>query len=107
MLIDTDTPGFGIPFGLIATVAVVNALFVLLVFRLAMKAKKRPVVSGTEELLGATGKVIDISPGGSWARVHDERWRVHSELPLHPGQPVRVTGRDGLVLQVEPDLSGS
>jgi membrane-bound serine protease (ClpP class) len=107
MMIDTDTPGFGIPLGLIATVAVVNAMVVLLVFRLAMKAKKRPVVSGTEELLGATGKVLDIAPGGAWARVHGERWRVRSELPLRPGQPVRVTGRDGLVLQVEPDLSGT
>lgn len=107
MLIDTDTPGFGIPFGLIAAVAVVNALVVLLVFRLAIKAKNRPVVSGTEELLGAKGKVLELSPGGAWARVHGERWRVRSELPLHPGQPVRVTGRDGLVLQVESDLSGS
>lgn len=107
MLIDTDTPGLGIPLGLIVTVAVVNALVVLLVFRLALKARKRPIVSGTEELLGATGKVLELSPGGTWARVHGERWRVHSELPLHSGQSVRVTGRDGLVLEVEPDLSGA
>jgi membrane-bound serine protease (ClpP class) len=105
MLIDTDTPGFGIPIGLIASVAVVNVLFVLLVFRLAMKARKRPVVSGSEELLGAAGEILDASADAAWMRVHSEQWRVTSTSPLRAGQRVRVTGRDGLVLQVEPDLT--
>ena len=104
MLIDTDTPGFGIPLGLIATVAVVNVLFVLVVFRLALKARKRPVVSGSEQLLGSTGDILDVTADDAWMRVHGERWRVTSTAPLHPGQRVRVTGRAGLVLQVEPDL---
>lgn len=104
MLIDTDTPGFGIPIWLIATVAVVNVLFVLLVFRLALKARKRPVVSGAEQLLGSAGDILDVTADDAWMRLHGERWRVTSTAPLHPGQRVRVTGRAGLVLQVEPDL---
>ena len=104
MLIDTDTPGFGIPIGLIVTVAVLNLLFVLLVFRLALKARKRPVVSGAEQLLGASGEILDVGADAAWMRLHGERWRVTSTAPLHPGQRVRVTGRAGLVLQVEPDL---
>lgn len=104
MLIDTDTPGFGIPLGLIATVAVVNVLFVMVVLRLALKARKRPVVSGAEELPGAGGEILDVTADGAWMRVHGERWRVSSTAPLHPGQRVRVKGRTGLVLQVEPDL---
>jgi len=104
MLIDTDTPGFGIPLGLIVTVAVLNVLFVLLVFRLALKARKRPVVSGAEQLPGASGEILDVTADGAWMRVHGERWRVTSATPLHPGQRVRVSGRAGLVLQVEPDL---
>lgn len=103
MLIDTDTPGFGIPIGLIATAAVVNALLVFVVLRLALKARKRPVVSGAEELLGASGEVLDVSPQEAWVRVHSERWRARSTGPLSTGQRVRVTGRDGLVLQVEPE----
>ena len=104
MLIDTDTPGFGIPLGLIATVAVLNVLFVLVVFRLALKARKRPVVTGSEQLLGSTGEILDVTADDAWMRVHSESWRVRSDSPLHPGQRVRVTGRAGLVLQVEPDL---
>lgn len=104
MLIDTDTPGFGIPLGLIATVAVLNVLFVLVVFRLALKARKRPVVTGSEQLLGSAGDILDVTADDAWMRVHGERWRVTSTAPLRPGQRVRVTGRAGLVLQVEPDL---
>lgn len=102
MLIDTDTPGLGIPAGLIATVAVVNALFVLVVFRLALKARSRPVVSGSEELQGMTGDILVASADAAWMRLHGERWRVLSTSPLRRGQRVRVTGRNGLVLQVEP-----
>ena len=103
MLIDTDTPGFGIPIGLIASVAVVNALLVFVVLRLALKARKRPVVSGAEELLGASGEILEVTPQQTWVRVHSERWRASSSGPLSTGQRVRVTGRDGLVLQVEPE----
>ncbi len=102
MLIDTDMPGFGIPRGLIATVTLFNALFVLVVFRLALKARTRPVVSGSEELPGATGEVLEVTAQGTWMRLRGERWRVQAEVSLHRGQRVRVIGRQGLVLQVEP-----
>lgn len=102
MLMDTDTPGFGIPVGLIAGVAVLNGLLVLLVFRLALKARHRPVVSGAEALLGATAQVLEVRAHATWVRLHGERWRVQSEAPLRRGQQVRVTGREGLVLLVEP-----
>jgi membrane-bound serine protease (ClpP class) len=102
MLIDTDAPGLGIPLGLIASVAIVNVAFVVLVFRLAMKSRTRPVVSGAEQLIGATGEVLEV-PGGTelWVRVLGERWRARASAPMLPGQRVRVTARDGLVLQVE------
>jgi membrane-bound serine protease (ClpP class) len=38
---------------------VLNVLFVFVVLRMAMKARKRPVVSGSEEMLGATGEVLE------------------------------------------------
>ena len=102
MLIDTDVPGFGIPPGLIAALAVINVLFVAAVVRLALKARRRPVVSGSEEMLGAIGEVLETLDDGAWIQVHSERWRGRSSEPLHARQRVRVTGRDGLVLQVEP-----
>ena len=101
---ELTSPGFGIPLGLIVSVALVNVLFVMVVLRLALKARKRPVVSGAEELPGASGEILDVTADGAWMWVHGERWRVSSTAPLHPGQRVRVKGRAGLVLQVEPDM---
>ena len=48
MLIDTDLPGFGISIGLIATLAGISALFVLGVSGMALKARRRPVVTGRD-----------------------------------------------------------
>jgi membrane-bound serine protease (ClpP class) len=102
MLIDTDVPGFGIPLALIVGIAAVTALFVLVVVGMAVKARRRKVVTGREELAGESGEVLDDFSGEGWARVHGETWRVRSVVPLTQGQRVRVTGIDGLTLDVEP-----
>jgi len=41
-------------------------------------------------------------PHEGWASVDGEQWRVRSGTPLARGQSVRVTARDGLVLDVIP-----
>jgi membrane-bound serine protease (ClpP class) len=102
MLIDTDVPGFGIPISLIVVLAAVTGLFVFFVSGVALKARRRPVVSGSEELIGSIGEVLDDGEAEAWARVHSEQWRVRSSVPLKRGQRVRVTGRDDLLLTVVP-----
>jgi membrane-bound serine protease (ClpP class) len=102
MLIDTDVPGFGIPIALIATLVVLTGLFVFVVSGVALKARRRPVVSGSEELIGSVGEVLDDGDAEAWARVHSEQWRVRSSVPLRRGQRIRVTGRKDLLLTVVP-----
>ncbi len=102
MLIDTDVPGFGVPYWLIGSLAVLSAAFIILVGGLALRARRRPVVTGTEELIGSVGVVLEDTGTEGWARVHSEQWQVHSPVPLKRGQDVRVTARDGLVLTVVP-----
>ena len=102
ILIDTDIPGYGVPLPLIITIASVSALFVSLVVGMAVKARSRPVVTGQEALLGGTGEVLADFTGEGWATVRGETWRVRSAVPLPQGRLVRVTGIDGLVLDVEP-----
>jgi len=106
MLIDSDVPGFGIPLSLIAGLAVTSAVFVVLVSGAALKARRRPVVSGSEEMIGSIGVVQDDLEQEGWARIHSEQWRVVSPVPLQRGQTVRVVRRDGLVLTVAPVAKG-
>lgn len=101
MLIDTDAPAYRIPWPLIAGVTLASAAFLLVVLNFALRARQRPVVSGPEQLLGATGEVI-VNPDGSVsASFLGEVWKVRANAPLGRGQQVRVVGIDGLVLSVE------
>jgi membrane-bound serine protease (ClpP class) len=106
LLIETDVPGFGIPYSLIAGLAFVTALFVFVVSGVALKARRRPVVTGREELIGSLGVALDDVEHEGWARIHSEQWRIASAVPLKRGQEVRVMARDGLVLTVTPRDKG-
>lgn len=116
MLVDTGVPGYGIPLPLVAGLALGGAAFVATVSGVALRARRRPVVSGAEAMVGSVGEVIDeglrpdaaADAGGraslatGWARVHGERWRVACDAPLAVGCRVRVVSRSGLLLTVTP-----
>ncbi|MFA5914755.1 MAG: nodulation protein NfeD, partial [Burkholderiales bacterium] len=105
ILFDTDIPGYGVPLALVAGFAVAGAAFLAFVLGAVLKARRRPVVSGREELLGASGEVLEDFEREGWARVHSESWRVRAAAPLRAGQRVRVAAINGLVLDVVPDSS--
>lgn len=107
MLINTDVPGYGIPWALIVPVAVASGLFSFFVVGMAIKARARPVVTGAEEMIGATGEILGDMEHEGWARIHSEQWRVRSNVPLKRGDRVRVRARHDLTLDVEPDRQGS
>jgi len=107
MLIDTDLPGYGIPWALIVPVAGASALFSFFVAGMAIKARRRPVVTGAEELIGAAGEILDDMEHEGWARIHSEQWRVRSSVPLKRGSRVRVLARHDLILDVQPDRDAS
>jgi membrane-bound serine protease (ClpP class) len=102
MLIDTDVPGFGVPWWLIGTLAVITAIFVFFVAGAALKARRRPIVTGHEQLIGSIGVALDDLDTEGWARIHSEQWRVKSPVPVKRGQRVRVTARSDLLLSVLP-----
>jgi len=102
MLIDTDSPEFDVPVGLIFGFAATSVAFLLFVLGSIFKARRRPVVSGREELIGREGEVLQDFTDEGWARVRSETWRVKSALPLRAGQRVKVKNMEGLVLEVVP-----
>ncbi|SFM71977.1 membrane-bound serine protease (ClpP class) [Nitrosomonas communis] len=102
MLLETDIPGYGISILLIATVALITIGFFFAVVGMAMKARKRPIVSGREELIEDIGEVVDDFDHEGWIRVHGELWRAKTSTPLRHGQKVNVISIKGLTLEVEP-----
>lgn len=102
MLVDTDIPDYGISWALIIPIVAVTALFSFIVVSMALRARKRPVITGAEELLGTEGEVLDDIQNEGWARVHSELWRVRSSIPLVRGAKVRVIARHDLILEVKP-----
>ncbi|NDP49574.1 MAG: nodulation protein NfeD [Sulfuriferula multivorans] len=104
MLIDTDVPGYGVPWALIIPVALTSGLFSFFVVGMALKARARPVVTGAEEMIGAPGEILEDIEHEGWARVHGEQWRVRSNVPLKRGSRVRVRARHDLILDVEPQM---
>jgi len=102
LLIDAETPGFGIAPSLVVAATLVSAAFVITVAGMAARARRRPVVSGTPRMIGGVGEIVEFGAGEGWAIVAGERWRVRAAAPLHAGQRVRITRVEGLTLDVTP-----
>jgi len=106
ILMDTDIPGFEVSVPLLAGLTLSSLVFTLLVVRLALSARRRRVVTGREEMIGAFGVVQNWSAGAGHVFTHSERWRAVSPAPLKPGDRVRTVAVDGLTLVVEPEKNG-
>jgi membrane-bound serine protease (ClpP class) len=104
ILFDPDiAAGYRLPYSFIATFAVASATLTFATVWFAVKARRRPVVSGSQEIIGSSGVALaDIAREG-WAQVRGENWRVVSAEPLARGERLRVTGIEGLTLRVEPE----
>lgn len=103
ILIDTDMEAFQIVWPLIASVGLASFLFFSIVAAMLIKARRRRVVSGVEELVGNIGEVLEPFKTEGRIRIHSEDWNARTEAPMQRGQKVRVTGINGLVLKVEPE----
>lgn len=102
VLIDAEAPGFGINKGLIGGFALSSAAFFILALGLLLKVRRRPVVSGKEELIGAVGVALEDFAETGRVRIHSETWRARTDHPLHKYDEVKIIGMDGLQLSVTP-----
>ena len=107
ILFDKDGTGYAVSLPLILSLSVISAGFFLFVVGAAVKSHQRPVVSGQEEMLHSTGRVIENFSDTGRIRVHGEVWQAETAVPLRRGDRVRVVGVDGLVLKVQPDTEES
>ncbi len=103
LLFDTRGEGFELSLALVAGVTVASLLVLLGIASFAMRAWRRPVVSGRQQMIGATATVLEtVGPDGGWVHAHGERWQARSPVEVGKGEPVRIEAMDELILHVKP-----
>jgi len=90
--------------GILLIMGGVVALFFGVVVQKAMATVRMPPAEGPEAVVGRTGLAIanGVDTRGGLVRIDAEEWQAVATGVIAPGQGVRVTRLDGLVLTVEP-----
>jgi membrane-bound serine protease (ClpP class) len=102
VLMDTDTPGFESSRALVAGVAVFAGAAMLATMWFGMRARRRPVATGLEQLVGDQAEALADFEGSGSVRIYGEQWQAVSTAPVKRGQRVRVDRVEGLTLHVSP-----
>lgn len=102
VLMDTDVPGYAISLPLLVGVSLAAALVAAGIAWLALRMRRRPVVSGREQMIGSVGEAVGAFAERGTVHVHGERWQALTDAPLRAGQAVRVVAIEGLTLRVTP-----
>jgi membrane-bound serine protease (ClpP class) len=111
MLVETTAPGFGVPLAVVVAMALISAAVFVGFGSFAMRARRRPVVSGRESLVGSIATVECLEDGITWVQLNGERWQARTAVPIgdapqvHAGDRVRIVELDGLTLVIRPDHS--
>ncbi|QFI70322.1 NfeD family protein [Sinorhizobium alkalisoli] len=107
ILFDTDVPGLQVSWRVLGGIAIASLAFSLIVARLAFLSHRHRVVTGSEQMIGLSGKVDSWAGAAGYVIAHGERWKAVSTEPLDPGEEIKVVGRDGLTLKVVRHAQGS
>lgn len=86
----------------IAGAALATAIVLFGIAGAAARAWRTKPATGSEELIGSRGEVVDWHELEGRIRVHGEVWAARGVAALRPKDKVQVVARDGLTLLVEP-----
>ncbi|MEN8247283.1 MAG: nodulation protein NfeD [Thermodesulfobacteriota bacterium] len=107
MLFEGDGSQAGLSWQVLIPTVLVISVFFVAVAGLAFKAQTAKPRTGDRGLTGEVGVVKqELNPQGK-VFVHGELWFARAAKDIQEGERIRVTGVDGLVLDVEPESVGS
>lgn len=107
IMIDTDEPQFQVAVPVLVVVALTGLAMTIVFARMALTSRRRKIVSGWEQMIGASGTILDWGQGKGHVFVHGERWQAISDRDLDVGAKVVITDLSGLVLRVARDERAS
>lgn len=100
MLMDTDLPAYQISLPLIAGVAVGTGGLIVMTLGAAIRARRRPVVTGNQALSGEFAVAMEDFEERGHVYINGETWTAESDNPVKKGDHLRVTRVSGLLLTV-------
>jgi membrane-bound serine protease (ClpP class) len=103
MMFPSRATGLGLSGAVVAGAAVFSVAFLLVALAIVLRSRKRPVVTGSEGLIGAEGEAVSWDGAEGRVRVKGEIWRARAAAPLAAGTHIKVVKRDGLILLVEAE----
>ena len=102
LLFDAQTLGSGVSIPLIIAFSLVSLGFFIFILRFLLHSRSLKIVTGMDEMIGATAEVLESMKDEYRVRCHGEIWYATSDSVLEVGQNVRVESLSGLVLHVKP-----
>jgi membrane-bound serine protease (ClpP class) len=103
MLLDTESPEFGLPLAVIAGFAVSTAGLSLFAVGAAVRARSAAVRTGKESMIGAEVEVLDDFAASGRVRGFGEIWQARTTAPVSAGERAKVIDVEGLTLVIGPE----
>jgi len=109
ILVEPGNPGFEVPLGIAIGSGVIGAALAVFVGRMAWRARRRPITSGPEMIVGSAGEVVEWTGDRGWIRLDGELWRARwmaaapAPSAVRAGDTLRVVALEGLTLRVTGD----
>jgi membrane-bound serine protease (ClpP class) len=102
ILFDNHAQGPQVALPVIAGIATAGALVIASITWLAARARRRPVTTGAEAMIGGLVEVVADGRDQCVVRYGGEIWNAHAASVLHAGQQARIVKVVGLTLWIEP-----
>lgn len=96
-----DDKHLAVSLPLFGGIALVAGGFLLWLLNRFATVRRKPSVSGSEQMIGQSGKAAETFSGKGHVYVNGEYWSAHSDKPLNIGQPVEVLALRDMMLEVQ------
>jgi membrane-bound serine protease (ClpP class) len=102
ILFDNHASQLQVALPLIEGVALAGGLLIVLIGWLAARARRRPVSTGVETMIGALVEAVNDCEERCVVRYGAELWNARTASPLRAGQQARIVKVVNMTLMVEP-----
>jgi len=102
ILFDNHAQGLQVALPVIVGIAISGAFVIATIAWLAARARRRPVSTGAEAMIGGIVEVLAECREQCVVRYGGELWNAQTASPLHAGQRARIVKVAGLTLWIEP-----